>query len=117
MKVHVIDGNGTEVVIDEELGVESEEPISGELRRFLDRADPGSGSLDPEFLIELYVRTPVRRVEPAGGGPERARWDRRPVRYGPPTGDPGGSDGGCVDPDGFAPDAVTPSPSAGGADE
>lgn len=126
MKLHVIDGGGTAAVVHDDLSIESEEPVSAELRRFLDRTEhsregPVSlGSLAPEFLVDLYVETPVRRVEPQS--PEdrpRGRWERPPARYGLPTGDVeertemGSVDGG----DGFRPDPDTRSPSVGGADE
>lgn len=127
MKVRVIDGNGTAAVINENLEIESEERVSGELRRFLDRTKgsrEGTVTLDalePEFLIDLYVRTPVRRVEPQSpeGSPERVRWERQSARYGPPTSDIGErpEGGGVNRGDDFGLGSATRSPSAGGAGE
>ncbi|MFC4989515.1 hypothetical protein [Saliphagus infecundisoli] len=124
MKLHVIDGDGTAAVIHDDLEIESEDPISAELRAFLERTERAREgpvsleSLEAEFLVELYVETPVRRVEPASEGRPRLRWERPPARYGPPTSErrehveTGGVDRG----DGFEPDSHTRSPSADGAD-
>ncbi|WP_114576764.1 hypothetical protein [Saliphagus sp. LR7] len=123
MKLHVIDGDGTAAVIHDDLEIESEDPISTELRRFLERTErdregPVSlESLEAEFLVELYVETPVRRVEPASER-RRVRWERPPARYGPPTGERGErtETGSVGRGDGFEPDSPSRSPSADGAD-
>lgn len=125
MKMHITDVNGTTAVIHDDLDIESEEPVSEELRRFLERTKhacegPVSlDSLDSGFLVDLYVETPVRRVEPASPEdcPTRTPWERRPARYGPPASNIGErTEVGSVDRgDGFGPDSATQSPSAGGA--
>lgn len=127
MKVRVIDENGTTGVIHNDLEIESEEPIAEELRRFLDRTSDsreGTVSLDalePTFLVDLYVETPVRKVEPVSpeGSPERTRWERVRPRYSPPTsavGEPT-EEGSVSRGNGFAPDSSARSPGAGEAGE
>lgn len=123
MKVRVIDENGTAAVIHDDLEVESEEPIATELRRFLDRTRASRegtaalNALEPSFLVDLYVETPVRKVEPVNpeGGPAVGRWERIRPRYSPPTSDVGEptEERSVRRGDGFGPDSATRSPSPG----
>lgn len=122
MKVRVIDENGATGVIRNDLESESAE-ISEEVRRFLRRTKRSRDtpvtldSLGPGFLIDLYVGTSVRKVEPvseAGEEPTGIHWDRIRPRYIPPTGDDTGSGGGCVSyGDSPTPGCSTRSPNAG----
>lgn len=130
MKVRIIDEDGTAGVIDNDL--EPAEAVSEEVRRFVDRtkhARDGPVTLDslgPSFLVDLYVRTSIRRVEPVASAGEPARggtgipWNRVRVRYSPPTGTARADDGeepatgGVSRGDDPTPDASTRSPTPNG---
>lgn len=129
MKVRVIDEDGATSVIDNDL--EPAEAVSEEVRRFIDRTKRSRDgpvtldSLGSGFLIDLYVRTSVRRVEPvseAEPGRDRTgiRWNQVRERYNPPAGSAVGdgargveTGGGVSRGDDPTPDASTQSPRPG----
>ena len=70
MNVYFTDKNGTSGVIQNDLSVEAEEPVSEEIHSFLAETKSSHEEqsvtvtmLTPGFLIELYVHTSVRKVE------------------------------------------------------
>lgn len=122
MKLRVTDDNGTTNVIENDLS--AADALPEDVRRVIDRAKRSREgpvtleALEPEFLIELYVETSLRRVESVTPGekPTGIPWDRVRTRYVPPTatGGPGGA-GGESPPDGGVSRGETPGPTVSGA--
>lgn len=74
VNVSFVDGNGVCGVIHNDLSIEADRPVDEELRIFVrsagvnyDEESPTLDALAPEFLIDLYIHTPVRKVEPISG--------------------------------------------------
>lgn len=77
MNVYFIDKNGTSGVIQNDLSVKAEEPVSEEVHSFLEKANSSYEEqpvtvtmLTPGFLIEFYVHTSARKVEVVSTGSE-----------------------------------------------
>ncbi|MFC4990023.1 MULTISPECIES: hypothetical protein [Saliphagus] len=71
VSVSFVDSRGVRGVIHNDLTIEADGPVDEELRVFVRSAStnyrqdsPTLEALTPEFLIDLYVHTAVRKVEP-----------------------------------------------------
>lgn len=74
VKVSFVDSHGVCGVINNDLSIEADRPVDEELRVFVRSVDtnyrvesPTLDKLSPEFLIDLYIHTPVKKVEPMSG--------------------------------------------------
>lgn len=74
VSVSFVDSHGVCGVIHNDLTIEADRPVDEELRVFVRSVStnycedsPTLEALTPEFLIDLYIHTPVKKVEPIPG--------------------------------------------------
>lgn len=84
-EISFIDENGVFGTIHNNLEIKSDEPVSPELRSFLeeiarnqDGTAPTLESLPSMFVIDLFVQTSVRKVEP-GIAISRTEWAEKAI--------------------------------------
>lgn len=89
VRVSFVDSNGVCGVIHNDLSIEADRSVDEEIRIFVhstgvnyDEESPTLDALTPEFLIDLYIHTPVKKVEPMSSASSGGESESRRFRYG-----------------------------------